>query len=66
MSLISLIIVLVLVGLGLWAINVYIPMQNGIKRILNVVVVLVVILWILSVFGIIGDVSSIHIGNIHK
>jgi hypothetical protein len=51
MPLIQLVIVLVVVGLILWVINSYIPMQSTIKKILNVVVVIVVIMWLLSVFG---------------
>jgi hypothetical protein len=62
MSLITLIIVLVLVGLILWMINSYIPMQATIKKILNAVVVVVVILWLLSVFGILDNIGNIHIG----
>ncbi len=62
MSLITLIIALVLVGLILWMINSYIPMQATIKRILNAVVVIVVILWLLSVFGIIDKIENIHVG----
>jgi type IV secretory pathway TrbL component len=52
LSLIGLILVLVLIGVLLWAINGYIPMDDKIKRILNIVVVIVVILWLLHVFGI--------------
>jgi hypothetical protein len=52
MSLISLILVLVIVGVALWAINAYIPMDATIKKILNVVVVLVVIFWLLYAFGV--------------
>jgi len=63
MPLIQLVIVLVVVGLILWVINSYIPMQSTIKRILNAVVVIAVILWLLSVFGIIGKLSMIHIGR---
>lgn len=62
MSLITLIIVLVVVGVALWLINSYIPMQNTIKKILNVVVIIVVILWLLSVFGVLGSLDSVHIG----
>lgn len=62
MSLIALIIVLVLVGLGLWAINSYIPMQSGIKKILNIVVIIVVILYLLGAFGLLGTIPMIHIG----
>jgi hypothetical protein len=63
MPLIQLVIVLVVVGLILWVINSYIPMQSTIKKILNVVVVIVVILWLLSVFGLIGNLSTIRIGK---
>jgi hypothetical protein len=63
MPLIQLVIVLVVVGLVLWVINSYIPMQSTIKRILNVVVVICVIIWLLSVFGLIGNIMSIRIGK---
>jgi hypothetical protein len=63
MPLIQLVIVLVVVGVILWVINSYIPMQSTIKRILNVVVVIVVILWLLSVFGLIGNLSAIRVGK---
>jgi hypothetical protein len=61
--LIQLVLVLVVVGVVLWVINRYIPMQATIKRILNVVVVIVLIIWLLSVFGLIGKLSTIRIGN---
>ena len=63
MPLIQLVIVLVIVGVVLWVINSYIPMQATIKKILNVVVIIAVIIWLLNVFGLIGDLSSIRIGK---
>jgi hypothetical protein len=63
MPLIQLVLVLVVVGVLLWVINSYIPMQSTIKKILNVVVVIVVIIWLLSVFGLIGNLSTIRIGK---
>ncbi len=63
MSLISLVIVLVVVGVILWLINSYIPMQTTIKKILNAVVVIVVILWLLNAFGVIGSLDTIRIGS---
>jgi hypothetical protein len=63
MPLIQLVIVLVVVGVVLWLINSYIPMQATIKKILNAVVVIGVIIWLLSVFGVIGDISAIRIGK---
>jgi len=59
MDLVSLIITLVVVGMALWAINAYIPMQSTIKTILNVVVVIAVILWLLRGFGLLGGVAAI-------
>ena len=63
MPLLQLIIVLVVVGVILWVINSYIPMQATIKKILNVVVIIGVILWLLSVFGVIGSLQGFHIGK---
>jgi len=58
MSILTIIIVLVLVGLGLWAINRWIPMDAKIKSILNVVVVIALILWLLKVFGILQAIGK--------
>jgi hypothetical protein len=63
MSLINLIVVLAVVGLLLWAVNRYIPMEARIKSILNVVVIIAVILWLLSVFGILPAMSGIRVGR---
>ncbi len=63
MPLIQLVLVLVVVGVILWVINSYIPMQATIKKILNVVVVIVVIIWLLSVFGLIGNLSTFVSGS---
>ncbi|MBP1682629.1 MAG: hypothetical protein H6Q27_192 [Ignavibacteriaceae bacterium] len=62
MSLITLVIVLVVVGVVLWLINSYIPMQSTIKKILNAVVIIVVVLWLLSAFGVIGSLNTVRIG----
>jgi hypothetical protein len=63
MPLVNLIIILVVVGVILWVINNYIPMDRKIKSILNIVVVIVVILWLLSVFGVIGSLSGLRVGR---
>ncbi len=63
MSLITLVLVLVVVGVVLWLINTYIPMQSTIKKILNVVVIIVVILWLLNAFGLIDGLEAIRIGR---
>lgn len=64
MSLISLILILVAVGVIMWAVNSYIPMQGNIKNILNIVVVIAIVLWLLQVFGVLGamDVPVTRVG----
>lgn len=61
MSLIGLVLTLVAVGVLLWLVNNYIPMDGKIKRILNVVVVIVVVIWLLQAFGLIGSLQNIRI-----
>ena len=58
MSLISLVVTLIVVGVLLWAVNSYIPMDAKIKKILNIVVVIAVVLWLLYAFGVLpaGDI----------
>ena len=62
MPLLNLVIILIVVGVLLWLINQYIPMDRKIRKILNIVVIIVVVLWLLSVFGVIGSLSSMRIG----
>jgi hypothetical protein len=61
MSLISLVIILIVVGVLLWLINTYIPMDGKIKSILNAVVVIVVVLWLLQAFGVLGSLGGIRV-----
>lgn len=63
MPLINVVIALIVVGVILWLINTYLPMDGKIKNILNGVVVIVVILWLLQVFGLMDSLSSFKIGN---
>lgn len=49
---IDLIIVLVIVGLCLYLIETYVPMDPAIKTVIRVVVVLCLVLWLLRLFGI--------------
>jgi len=60
MPLINVVLTLVVVGVVLWLINTYIPMQGTIKKILNWVVVIAVIIWLLYGFGIISNGGSVH------
>jgi hypothetical protein len=49
---------LIIVGIGLWLINRFIPMAGSIKTILNIVVVVSVCVWVLQVTGLWGPLSS--------
>jgi hypothetical protein len=57
MTLLNVLVVLVVVGVVLWLINNYIPMDRKIKSILNVVVLVAVVLWLLQAFGLLGALN---------
>lgn len=61
MTLVSIVVVLVVVGLVMWLINTYIPMAAAVQSVLNVVVFIVVAIWLLQGFGIIGNIPGVHI-----
>ena len=61
MPLLNIIIVLIVVGLLLWLVNNYIPMDGKIKSILNGVVVILVVLWLLQAFGVLGSLNSVRV-----
>jgi len=63
MDLIQLVVVLVVIGVLLWLVNTYIPMDAKIRRIINVVVVVAVVIWLLNVFGIFSHLPRIHVGR---
>ena len=63
MPLTQLLEVLVVVGILLWLVNRFIPMQGTIKSILNGVVIIAVVLWILNVTGLFHSLPNIHIGK---
>jgi hypothetical protein len=63
MPLLQILIVLVVVGVLLWLVNNYIPMQGTIKSILNAVVIICVVLWLLNVFGLFHSLPRFHIGS---
>ena len=62
MPLIQVVVVLIVVGVLLWLANSYIPMDEKIKKILNVVVVIAVVLWLLNVFGVLAGLGAIRVG----
>jgi hypothetical protein len=63
MPLINLIVTLIVVGVLLWLVNNYVPMDGKIKNILNIVIVIVVVLWLLQAFGVMGSLSGMRVGK---
>jgi hypothetical protein len=61
--LLQVLLVLIVVGVLLWLVNRYIPMQSAIKSILNGVVVIVVVLWLLNIFGLLSQLSALRVGK---
>jgi len=63
MPLLNLVLLLIVVGVGLYLINRYIPMASSIKSILNVVVVVFVCVWLLKATGLWGGIANFRISN---
>lgn len=61
MPLLTILVVLVVVGVILWLINTYIPMDGKIKNILNIVVTIIVVIWLLQAFGLLGDLKKLRV-----
>jgi len=61
MPLLQVVEVLVVVGVLLWLVNRFIPMQSSIKSILNGVVVIAVVLWLLNGFGLFHSLSRVQL-----
>ena len=63
MPLMTVVLTLVVVGVLLWLVNTYIPMDGKIKRILNVVVVIATVVWVVNVFGLFGNLGNVRVGR---
>jgi low affinity Fe/Cu permease len=61
MSLLTVVFVIVVVGVLLWVVNRFIPMDSKIRSILNAVVVIILVLWLLNVFGVLGSLQNIRV-----
>lgn len=61
MPILTIIIVILVVGVILWLVNTYIPMQSTIKSILNAVVIIVLVIWLLKVFGVLDSLQNLTV-----
>ena len=65
MSILSVLVLLIVVGVLLWAVNSFIPMAAPIKKLLNIVVVLGLVLWLLWAFGVFGYLGGFELPRHH-
>jgi hypothetical protein len=61
MPILTILIVILAVGVILWLINSFIPMQRTVKGILNAVVIIILVIWLLKVFGVLATLQNISI-----
>ncbi|MGC9199891.1 MAG: Thivi_2564 family membrane protein [Terracidiphilus sp.] len=63
MPLTNVIITIVAVGVLLWLVNRFIPMQSQVKSILNGLVVIILVLWIGNLFGLFDQLKHFRVGH---
>ncbi len=64
MPLISLVVMLIVIGVLLWLMNTYIPMDAKIKTIINAVVIIAVVIWLLQVFGLLAGLGTVTVPRV--
>ena len=61
MSLVSLVVTLIVVGILLYCVNTYVPLDPKIKKIVNIVVVVAVVLWLIAAFGLLDGLRNVQV-----
>jgi hypothetical protein len=61
MSLLTIVLAIIVVGILLWLVNAYIPMDVTVKRILNIVVIIALVLWLLKAFGLFDQLAAVRV-----
>ena len=61
MPLLTVLLIIIIIGVVLWLINSFIPMDRKIKQIFNIVVVIALIVWLLKVFGLFTYLTNINV-----
>lgn len=59
MSLFTLLLVLTLLGLGVWALTTYVPLAPGFKKIITIVAIVVAVFLVLQFFGVWNEIRNI-------
>lgn len=66
MSVLTIILIIIAVGVLLWLINGFIPMHPTVKSILNAVVIILLVVWLLDVFGLIDVLRDTQVGDVRS
>lgn len=61
MSLLTILAVILVVGILLWAVTTYIPMEPTVKRILVGVAVIGLVIFLLRAFGLLTALERVHV-----
>jgi hypothetical protein len=64
MSVVSLLVILIVIGVIIWAINAYLPMDAGIKKLISIVGIVIAVLYVLYAFGIIGSLKTLTVPHL--
>lgn len=65
MPLLNLIVAIAAVGILLYCINRFVPMEGRIKSVLNIVVILVLVIWCLEAFGVLDAMRGVRVPRVH-
>jgi hypothetical protein len=63
MPLMSILVTLIVIGVLLWLVNSYIPMDGKIRQVVNAVAVIGTVLWVLNVTGLFTGFGNINLGR---
>ncbi len=61
MPVLYIVIILIFVGVALYLVNRFVPMDAKIKAIINWLVVIVVIIWLLKIFNVLSYLEKVRI-----
>jgi hypothetical protein len=61
MTIFEVIAVIVAIGVVMWAINTYVPMSAGMKKLLNIAVVVIVVFWLLKIAHLLDSLSTVTV-----
>jgi hypothetical protein len=59
MPLITVVVTLLVIGVLLWLFETYLPLDNTIKRIIQLVVVIAIVIWLLQISGLLSGLNTV-------